>query len=120
MHATPSEDRHSLRRTCSPSLVHPFFAFAQPHLGIVRGHFTPFEGRKLWCMQDWKDPREFYGCGKFVSDSWRIFCRGERSTQGVEDINLLDFLWSLNTGSFVDPNPRQLRSLTRQLEGEAD
>lgn len=25
--------------------------------------------------------QEFYGCGKFVSDSWRIFCRGELQLQ---------------------------------------
>lgn len=25
--------------------------------------------------------QEFYGCGKFVSDSWRIFCRGELALQ---------------------------------------
>lgn len=27
--------------------------------------------------QDWSDPSEFFGCGKFTADSWRIFCRGE-------------------------------------------
>ncbi|CAL8465066.1 g4601 [Coccomyxa elongata] len=60
--------------------------------------------------KDWKDPSEFYGCGKFTSDSWRIFCRGERSSKGVEDATLLRYLRWRNTGSFVDPNPRQLRS----------
>lgn len=32
-------------------------------------------------LQAWEDVQEFYGCGKFVSDSWRIFCRGELSLQ---------------------------------------
>jgi hypothetical protein len=31
---------------------------------------------------DWEDPTEFYGCGKFVADSWRIFCRGDVSGAG--------------------------------------
>ena len=32
-------------------------------------------------VQDWEDVQEFYGCGKFTSDSWRIFCRNEFSLQ---------------------------------------
>lgn len=61
-------------------------------------------------MQDWKDPSEFYGCGKFVSDSWRIFCRGETSSKGVEDATLQRYLRWLNTGSLSEPKPRQPRA----------
>jgi len=25
---------------------------------------------------DWTSPAEFHGCGRFVTDSWMIFCRG--------------------------------------------
>jgi hypothetical protein len=31
---------------------------------------------------DWEDPTAFYGCGKFVADSYRIFCRGDVSGAG--------------------------------------
>jgi hypothetical protein len=31
---------------------------------------------------DWQEPSEFKGCGKFVSDSWRIFCKGARDAKG--------------------------------------
>ena len=40
----------------------------------------------------WDDPSAFKGCGKFTSDSWRIFCRGERGVGGVEDANLRRYL----------------------------
>jgi len=46
----------------------------------------------------WKTPQQFYGCGKFVSDSWRIFCTGETSCRGVEDVNLKRYLHWLATG----------------------
>lgn len=46
---------------------------------------------------DWQLPSEFSGCGKFTSDSWRIFCRGHRSLEDVEDKNLRRYLhWLLN------------------------
>ncbi|BDA50661.1 probable methyl-CpG-binding domain protein 4 [Coccomyxa sp. Obi] len=60
--------------------------------------------------KDWKDPSEFYGCGKFTSDSWRIFCRGERSSKGVADATLLRYLRWRNTGSLKEPKPRQPRA----------
>lgn len=31
---------------------------------------------------DWQEPAQFKGCGKFVTDSWRIFCKGSRETKG--------------------------------------
>jgi hypothetical protein len=47
--------------------------------------------------KDWESPLEFSGCGKFTSDSWRIFCRGHRSLEDVEDKNLRRYLhWLLN------------------------
>jgi len=58
-------------------------------------------------MQDWKDPTEFDGCGKFTADSWRIFCKGRSSSKGVEDATLLRYLRWLNTGRLLDPKPRK-------------
>ncbi|KAI7840334.1 hypothetical protein COHA_006116 [Chlorella ohadii] len=37
---------------------------------------------------DWQDPSEFKHCGKFVSDSFFIFCRHRHSLKGVEDKTL--------------------------------
>ncbi|WIA08716.1 hypothetical protein OEZ85_008140 [Tetradesmus obliquus] len=41
---------------------------------------------------DWQDPSEFKGCGKFVSDSWRIFCKGVEEAKGIEDAKLKQYL----------------------------
>ena len=41
---------------------------------------------------DFEDPTEFYGCGRFVADSWRVFTRGDLSGAGVEDRNLKAYL----------------------------
>ncbi len=50
--------------------------------------------------KNWKLPSEFSGCGKFTSDSWRIFCRGHRKLEDVEDKNLKRYLhWVLNGSS---------------------
>lgn len=50
-------------------------------------------------LQDWTDVSELYGCGKFASDSWRIFCRGCTSTAGVQDVNLKRYLaWRNSEG----------------------
>ena len=43
--------------------------------------FDPQVHLALAAMQDWDDVQKFYGCGKFTSDSWRIFCRNELSLQ---------------------------------------
>ncbi|EIE20622.1 hypothetical protein COCSUDRAFT_83540 [Coccomyxa subellipsoidea C-169] len=59
--------------------------------------------------KEWEDPVEFYGCGKFTSDSWRIFCRGVKASKGVEDATLLRYLRWLNTGSLKDPKPARPR-----------
>lgn len=42
---------------------------------------SDFQSCRRNILQDWVDVQEFYGCGKFVSDSWRIFCRGELALQ---------------------------------------
>lgn len=55
--------------------------------------------------QDWADVQEFYGCGKFVSDSWQIFCRGELALQGVEDVNLRRYLRWANTDMAKEKKP---------------
>jgi hypothetical protein len=41
---------------------------------------------------DWQEPAQFKGCGKFVTDSWRIFCKGDKETKGVDDIKLKQYL----------------------------
>lgn len=35
---------------------------------------------------DWEVPSEFRGCGKFVTDSWRIFCKGCRDPKGEANL----------------------------------
>jgi hypothetical protein len=68
--------------------------------------------------QEWEDPCEFHGCGKFASDSWRIFCRGERSARGVEDATLLRYLRWLNSGRLTAvPRRRAGTKRPRQQRG---
>ncbi|GAB4820503.1 hypothetical protein N2152v2_007549 [Parachlorella kessleri] len=66
--------------------------------------------------KDWEDPQEFKGCGKFTSDSWRIFCRGHRSLRGIEDPTLLRYLRWLTKG-VVEDKQRQQRNRTAQGAG---
>mmetsp|Transcript_31193 Transcript_31193/g.80080 ORF Transcript_31193/g.80080 Transcript_31193/m.80080 type:complete len:282 (-) Transcript_31193:32-877(-) len=49
-------------------------------------------------LRAWEDPSEFYGCGKFVSDSWSVFCVGNACAKAVEDVNLKRYLHWRNTG----------------------
>ena len=67
--------------------------------------------------KDWQLPSEFAGCGKFTSDSWRIFCRGHRSLEDVEDKNLRRYLhWALNTGTNTGKNrPEEQQKRGRKL-----
>lgn len=45
---------------------------------------------------DWEDPSEFNGCGPFVSQSWRVFCRGLRDPKQVTDVSLSRYVhWLL-------------------------
>ncbi|KAL4458027.1 hypothetical protein ABPG75_012892 [Micractinium tetrahymenae] len=70
---------------------------------------------------DWQDPSEFKHCGKFVSDSWRIFCRGHRSVHDVEDKNLQRWLrWRLcgSTETNAEPKQRQRASAKRKRAEE--
>lgn len=53
------------------------------------------------CAQAWEDPSEFHGCGKFAADSWRIFCRGQTGSRGVEDATLKRYLRWHSTGKLV-------------------
>ncbi|PSC72795.1 DNA glycosylase isoform A [Micractinium conductrix] len=65
---------------------------------------------------DWQEPSQFHGCGKFVSDSYHIFCRGQRSAAGVEDKNLLRYLRWRQSGSTedeVDEKRRQRAAATK-------
>lgn len=48
---------------------------------------------------DWACPSEFKGCGRFVADSFKIFCRGHRTASSVDDVNLSKYLrWLLSEG----------------------
>ena len=42
---------------------------------------------------------QFYGCGRFVSDSWSIFCRGNREVKTVQDETLRRYLRRVNQGA---------------------
>jgi len=42
--------------------------------------------------KEWELPSEFKGCGKFVTDSYLIFCRGLRQASQVDDVNLQRYL----------------------------
>lgn len=53
-------------------LIHPL-GLQPSRLAAVKGVSHAF------LATDWQDPLEFHGCGKFVADSWRIFCIGVRS-----------------------------------------
>ncbi|KAK9810233.1 hypothetical protein WJX72_007033 [[Myrmecia] bisecta] len=52
--------------------------------------------------ENWQDPSEFWGCGRFAADSWRIFCRGDKAAR-VEDATLQRYLRWLKSGK--DPQP---------------
>lgn len=78
-------------------------------MGLPASHLLPVTRIQSWqvpCFippamvpeQDWQDPAEFKGCGRFCSDSWRIFCRGHRGLRDVEDRNLQAYLRWLTKG----------------------
>jgi hypothetical protein len=65
--------------------------------------------------QDWEDPTEFFGCGRFAADSWRIFCRGgaaRLTARDVDDPTLQRYLRWARTGSAEPraPRPRKRRA----------
>ncbi len=65
--------------------------------------------------QDWEDPTEFFGCGRFAADSWRIFCRGgaaRLAPRDVDDPTLQRYLRWARTGSAEPraPRPRKRRA----------
>ena len=75
-------------------------------------------------IQDWEDPSEFYGCGQFCSDSWRIFCRGDLSGKGVQDKKLQKYVRWWQTGSAQEPpeetsqpGPRRKKGRPRYIGG---
>ena len=68
-------------------------------------------------MQAWEDPSEFYGCGKFASDSWRIFCRGQTSAKTVEDATLKRYLRWLSTGKLVEKSSAPASTPARRRAG---
>jgi hypothetical protein len=57
-------------------LIHPL-GLQPVRLKAVRGIARDF------LATEWEDPTAFYGCGKFVADSYRIFCRGDVSGAGA-------------------------------------
>eukprot|EP00882_Tetradesmus_deserticola_P011744 GHRQ01012425.1.p1 GENE.GHRQ01012425.1~~GHRQ01012425.1.p1 ORF type:complete len:260 (+),score=89.85 GHRQ01012425.1:919-1698(+) len=71
------------------SLLHPL-GLSQARLPAVRAVAQGFLGT------DWQEPSEFRGCGKFVTDSWRIFCKGPQTATGVADAKLRHYMaWAL-------------------------
>jgi hypothetical protein len=71
-------------------VLHPL-GLQATRLAAVRGVATDF------LATSWSQPSDFKHCGRFVCDSWRIFCCGQRSAAGVEDKNLLRYLrWLLH------------------------
>eukprot|EP00878_Enallax_costatus_P016286 GHUV01017083.1.p1 GENE.GHUV01017083.1~~GHUV01017083.1.p1 ORF type:complete len:269 (+),score=61.79 GHUV01017083.1:739-1545(+) len=45
---------------------------------------------------DWQEPSQFKGCGKFVADSWKVFCKGHRVSRGIHDVKLTQYLAWVN------------------------
>ncbi|KAF8072716.1 Mbd4 [Scenedesmus sp. PABB004] len=66
----------------------------------------------------WAEPSEFRGCGKFVADSWRIFCRGARDARGVEDAKLRQYLAWANRAA-ADPDRDQAPTAPPAAAGRA-
>lgn len=67
-------------------------------------------------LQGWEDPAEFKGCGKFVSDSWRIFCRGHRSVRDVDDATLQRYVRWLTHG-LLEEKAKKKRQGQQQRQG---
>jgi hypothetical protein len=65
---------------------------------------------------NWEDPSAFYGCGRFVSDSWRIFCRGHRSVHDVDDVNLKRYLRWLTKEPQEEDGQQQQARFEREVE----
>jgi len=77
-------------------------ALLQP-LGLQRNRRASVKAASVaFLCEAWRDPSELRGCGKFVSDSWRAFCRGEataRFSRAVEDPMLRAFVrWCVGGG----------------------
>eukprot|EP00879_Flechtneria_rotunda_P004409 GHRR01004660.1.p1 GENE.GHRR01004660.1~~GHRR01004660.1.p1 ORF type:complete len:356 (+),score=111.42 GHRR01004660.1:701-1768(+) len=79
------------------ALIHPL-GLQATRVAAVKGASQSF----LAC--DWQDPAEFYGCGRFVSDSWRIFCKGCRDAKSVNDAKLKQYLaWANRQSDSCEP-----------------
>ncbi|PRW18374.1 Methyl- -binding domain 4 [Chlorella sorokiniana] len=66
---------------------------------------------------DWEDPSEFKHCGKFVSDSFHIFCRRRHALKGVEDKTLQRYLrWRL--GMVDEEQEQQQKRSERKRKAE--
>ncbi|KAL4432866.1 hypothetical protein ABPG77_008192 [Micractinium sp. CCAP 211/92] len=113
LYPTPSEVL-AARQSSMLEVMHPL-GLPETRLAAVTGIARDF------LATDWQDPSEFKHCGKFVSDSWRIFCRGHRSLRDVEDRNLQRWLrWRL-CGSLESKKEAQQRHRTaakRKLAAE--
>lgn len=96
-------------------VMHPL-GLQDTRLAGVRGLAHDF------LAMDWQDPSEFKHCGKFVSDSWRIFCRAHRSLAGIEDKNLRRYLsWVLSESvedKEAEEKQRQRAGASRKRKAE--
>ncbi len=39
-----------------------------------------------WLNQDWQEPKELYGVGKYAQDSWDIFYKGDLSVEPTDGV----------------------------------
>lgn len=67
---------------------------------------------------DWEDPTELYGVGKFSADSLAIFCWGMKDLRSVDDVNLKRYLrWALGESQTAErprAHPRVSRNGKRK------
>jgi hypothetical protein len=62
-------------------------ALLQP-LGLQRNRRASVKAASsAFLGEAWRDPSELKGCGKFVSDSWRVFCRGETGAAAARSVD---------------------------------
>lgn len=88
-------------------LIHPLGLQAQ-RCKAVRKMTIGFLG------DDWENPSQLYGVGKFSADSLAIFCWGMKDLRGVEDVNLKRYLrWALGESHSESDKPRVRKRIAR-------
>lgn len=63
---------------------------------------TLIDMSKQYVARGWKTPMDLTGCGKYATDSWKIFCNGEcLDVDALQDKELRRYVHWLNTGVYV-------------------